>query len=167
MRFSNGNIHKKPTKAKMSSQMHLPVLVFEIELILSQKQEPATKEQQKPTNGKWKRVPKTKTKTKTSAITSNKKQQRAFFFPIFIHLLQLWAHGKCLTSRAMKNQKEQQQTTKGSKKQQNATKTNKKQKRTSELEKPKRAIRSIKSPNVNQALLSNSFHEMWLLAHVL
>ena len=81
----------------------------------------SNEEQQKPTNGKWKRVP--KTKTKTSAITSNKKQQRAFFFPIFIHLLQLWAHGKCLTSRAMKNQKEQQQTTKGSKTQRRPTKS--------------------------------------------
>ena len=69
-------------KAKASNQRHLPVLVFEIQLILSQKQERASKSIKKQCmNDKWKHTPKTK--------TSNKKQQRAFFIPIFLNLLQL------------------------------------------------------------------------------
>ena len=45
-------------------------------------------EQQKATNGEWKHATKTK--------TSNKERQRAFFIPIFIHLLQLWTYGRWL-----------------------------------------------------------------------
>ena len=82
-------------------------------------------------NGKWKHAPKTK--------TSNKKQQRAFFIPIFIHSHQFWTSGRWFISRAMKSQKEQRRATKSNEKQQKATKSNKKQQRTSELEKPKRA----------------------------
>ena len=50
MQCSNRNIYKKPkraTKAKTNNQRHLPVLVFEIEMILSQKQDRATKRSKK------------------------------------------------------------------------------------------------------------------------
>ena len=100
-------------------------------LILSHKQElTSTEEHQKGTNSKWKHAPKTK--------TSNKKQQRAFLIPIFIHLLQLWTFGRWLTSRAMRNQKDQQRATK-------STKSNEKQcKATKSSEKQREAARSSK-----------------------
>ena len=82
-------------------------------------------------NGKWKHAPKTK--------TSNKKQQRAFFIPIFIHSHQFWTYERWLVSRAMKSQKDQRGETKSNEKQQKATKSNKKQQRTSELERPEKA----------------------------
>ena len=82
-------------------------------------------------NGKWKLAPKTK--------TSNKKQQRAFFIPIFIHSHKFWTYGRWLISRAMKSQKEQRRATKSNEKQQKTTKSNKKQQRTSKTEKPKLA----------------------------
>ena len=140
---------KHPQKTKTSNQRHLPVLFFEIELILSQKQERATKSSKKATDGKLKHAPKTKTSN-----NEPQKQQRAFFIPIFIHLLQLWTYGRWLTSRAMKNQKEQRRATKSNEKQQIATKSNKKQKRTSKLEKPKQGIKGTKNPNGNQAIES-------------
>ena len=95
METSIKNQNEQP-KAKTSNQRHLTVLVFEIELIVSQKQERAT-------NAKWKHASKTK--------TSNKKQQRTFFISIFIHLLQLWTYARWLTSGAMKrnNEKKEQQ----------------------------------------------------------
>ena len=90
---------------------------------------------------------------------SNKKQQREFFIPIFIHPHQFWTYGRWLISRAMKSQKEQRRATKSSEKHQKATKNNKKQQRTPELEKPKQARRNQdeqrkaqKGPNGNQAL---------------
>ena len=138
-------------KAITSNKRHLPILVYEIELVLSQKQE-KQEEQRKATNGKWKHAPKTK--------TSNKKQQRAFSIPIFIHSHEFWTYGRWLISRAMKSEKEQGRATKSNERQQlKATKSNKKQQRTSELEKPKRArkkarraTKGTKSPNGSQAL---------------
>ena len=64
-------------KAKTSNQRHLPVLVFEIELILSQKQERTTKssKKQRTANGNTPKNPKRATKR--------------IFHSIFIHLLQL------------------------------------------------------------------------------
>ena len=103
---------KHPQKSKTSNKRHLPVLVFEIELILSQKQERAMK------------------------------QQRVFFMPIFIHSHQFWTNGRWLMSRAMKSQKEQRRAMESNEKQQKAMKSNKKQQWTSELEKPKRARKS-------------------------
>ena len=54
MRYSNGNIHKKTQneqqKAITSNEKHLPVLVLEIELILSQKQERAMKSSKRAMN---------------------------------------------------------------------------------------------------------------------
>ena len=82
--------------------------------------------QWKATNGRWKHAPKPK--------TSNRKQQRAFFIPIFIDSRQFWTCGRWLISRAMKSQKEQRWATKSNEKQQKATKSNTKQQRTSELE---------------------------------
>ena len=113
MQCLNGNIYKK---AKTSSQRHLPVLVFEIEPILSQKPERAAKssKKQRTTNGNTPQKPK-------RAITSTKKQQIALFIPMFIHLFQLWTYARWLTSRAMKNQKDQQRATKSRKKQLRAT----------------------------------------------
>ena len=84
MQFSNGNICKKlkrATKSKTSNQGHLRVSVFETELILSQKTRTSSEEQQKATNGELKHAPNSK--------PINKKQQRVFFIPSFIHLLQL------------------------------------------------------------------------------
>ena len=75
-------------KAKTSNQRHLPVLAFEIELILSQKRQRTTKssKKQRRANGNTLQKPGQKPKR---ATRTNKKQQRAFFIPIFIHLLQL------------------------------------------------------------------------------
>ena len=73
----------------------------------------SNEEQQKAMmNGKWKHAPKTK--------PSNKKQQRAFFILIFIHLLHFWTNGRWLTSRAMKNL---QRATQSSKKLRRTTKS--------------------------------------------
>ena len=57
---------KHRQKAKARNQKHLPVLVFEIELILSQKQERATKssKQQRTANGNTPPKPKRATKEK-------------------------------------------------------------------------------------------------------
>ena len=68
MRCSNGNIHKNQNeqqKAITSNKRHLPVLVFEIELILSQKQERATKssKRQRTANGNTHQKPKRATKS--------------------------------------------------------------------------------------------------------
>ena len=68
MQFSNGNTYKNQSeqqKAKTSNRRHLPVLVFEIELILSQKQERATKgsKKQRTANGNTPQKPKRATKS--------------------------------------------------------------------------------------------------------
>ena len=68
IRCSNGNIHKNQNeqqKAITSNKRHLPVLVFEIELILSQKQERATKssKRQRTANGNTHQKPKRATKS--------------------------------------------------------------------------------------------------------
>ena len=76
-----------------------------------------------------------KTPQKPKRATKSNKEHFSFPFSfIFIHLLQLWTHGRWLTSRARKSQKEQQRAMKSKEKQQKATKSNKKQKPTSELE---------------------------------
>ena len=96
-------------KAITSNKRHLPVLVFEIELILSQKQE----KQRRAAKGN-KRQMETRTKNQNE-------QQRAFFIPIFIHSHQFWTNGRWLISGAMKSQKEQRRATKSYEKQQKAT----------------------------------------------
>ena len=75
-------------KTRTSNQRHLSVLVFEIDLILPQKQERATKssKKQEMENGNTPQKPK-------RATTSNKKQQRAFFhshFHLFTLTFDLW-----------------------------------------------------------------------------
>ena len=85
-------------KNKTSNQRHLPVLVLEIELILSQKQERAMESSK---NNKR------QMETRPKIQNEQQKQQQAFFIPIFIHLFQLWTYGRWLTSRVKKNQKEQ------------------------------------------------------------
>ena len=104
--------NKKPKRATKGTKGPHENQAFEIELILSQKQERATKSSKKQllANGNTPQKP-------TRATTSNKKHQRAFFTPIFIHFLQVLTYGRWLTSRAMKNQKDQQGATKSSKKQ--------------------------------------------------
>ena len=91
----------------MSNQRHLPVLVFEIELIPKKKNE-----QRRAAKGN-KRQMKTLTKNRNE-------QQEAFFIPIFI---QLGTNKRWLTSKAMKNQKKQKRALKSNKSQQKA-KTN-------------------------------------------
>ena len=75
-------------------------------------------------------------------------QQKVFFIPIFIHLLQLWTYEAVSKS----NEKPERATT-SNEKQSETMKSNKKQKRTSELEKPKLAIKDTKSPSGNQATM--------------
>ena len=104
------------TKTKASNKSHLPILVFEIELILSQKQE-SYEEQQKVTkaNGNTHQKPKRTAK-------SNKEH---FFTPIFIHSHQFWTYGRWLISRALKSQKNngrKRKAMKSSKKLRRATK---------------------------------------------
>ena len=137
-------------KAITSNKRHLSVLVFETELILSQKQERATKssKRQRTANGNTHQKPKRATK----------KQQRAFFIPIFIHSHQFWTYGRWLISRAMKSLKEQRRA---KKKQRKAAKSyEEQQKATTDIgagktktgkKRPKRATEGTKSPNGNQA----------------
>ena len=107
MRCSNWTIHKKPkqaTKSHNEQQKEFACFAFEIESILSQKQERATKssKRQRKANGNTHQKPKRATK----------KQQRAFFIPISIHSHQFWTYGRWLISRAMTSQKEQRRATK-------------------------------------------------------
>ena len=104
---------KHQQKTKRSNQRHLSVLVFEMGLNLSRKQERATRSRKKQRMAIGNMPPKPK-----QATTNNKKQQRAFFIPMFIHLLKFLTYGRWLTSRAMKNQKEHRKATKSSKEQQ-------------------------------------------------
>ena len=69
-------------KAKTSNQRHLPVLVFEEELILSQKQERTTKSSKK------------LRKTNEHAPKTQNEQQKATksIFRSHFHLLQLWTY---------------------------------------------------------------------------
>ena len=68
----------KQQKAKTINQRHLPVLVFEIELILSQKQEQATKSSRK------KRTANGNTPQKPGGATKSNKEHFSFPFS-FIH----------------------------------------------------------------------------------
>ena len=117
MRCSNENIYKRPkraTKGRNENQMHLPVLVFEIELIriLSQKQERAMKSnrKQRTTNGNTPQKPKRAIK---NIFHSH--------FHSFASALDLW---KVVDIKTNENHIEQQRATKSSK---IATKSNKKQ----------------------------------------
>ena len=84
MRCSNGNIHKKPKratkshdeqqKAMTSNKRHSPDLVFEIELIISQKQERAT------TSSKRKRMANGNTHQKPKRATKSNKEHFSFPF---------------------------------------------------------------------------------------
>ena len=56
--------------------------------------------------------------------TRTKKQQSAFFIPIFTHSHQFWTYGRWLISIAMKSQKEQRGAMKSSKKLRRTTKSN-------------------------------------------
>ena len=85
MQSSNGNIFKKRAKraTKTSNQRQMPVLAFQKELILSQKQEQATKssKKQRTADGNMSQKPKRATK-------SNKEDFHSFS-SIVTHLLQL------------------------------------------------------------------------------
>ena len=105
MQCSNRNIYKKPKQA--TKGICLFWFLRKNWFYLKNKNE-----QQKAAKGKWKHSLKTK--------TSNKKQQRAFFVPIFTHSHQFRTNKGWLTSRTMKNQREQECTTKSNKVQQKA-----------------------------------------------
>ena len=125
---SNGNIHKKPKRAtKSHNEQQKAFACFGVwdRIDSISKTRKSNEEQQKATKDKWKHATKPK--------TSNKKQQRTFFIPIFIHSYQFWTYGRWLISRAMKIQKEQRRAMKSNEKQQKATKSNKLQQRTLEL----------------------------------
>ena len=143
MQFLNGNIYKKQNgqqKAKTSNQRHFLVLGLELQLILSHKQERATKssksnERQIETGPKNQNEQQKATK---SIFTSH--------FQSFASILDPW---KVVDIK--RNEKLARATT-SNEKQQKAVKSNKKQKRTSQLEKPKQTIKGTKIPNGNQAL---------------
>ena len=118
------NNQNKQQNAKTSNRRHLPVLVFGIELILSQKQERATNrsKKQQTANGNTPQKPTTK------SISHSR-------FYLFALALDLWK----LTD--IKSNEKPERATTGNEKQQKATKSNKKHKQTSELERPKRAIK--------------------------
>ena len=115
-------------KAITSSKRHLPVLVFEIELILSQKQERATKssKRQRTANGNTHQKPKRATKSSKEHFHSH--------FHSFAPILDLWK-----VADIKSNEKPERAAT-----------GNEKQQQTSELEKPRRARKGTKSPNGNQ-----------------
>ena len=98
------NKPKKPKRATKSQNEQPKVFAcfgfFKTELILSQKQERATKsiKNQRTANGNTPQKPK-----------RAKKQQRAFFIPIFIHLLQLWAFWQVVDIKS--NEKPERVTT--------------------------------------------------------
>ena len=160
-------------KAITSNKRHLPVLVFEIELILFSK---TKKKQRRAVKGNERQM---ETRTK-----NQNEQQRAFFIPIFIHSHQFWTCGRWLISRAMKSQKEQRRATKSNEKQQKATKSNKKattdigagktktgkkkpkdeqrKKKPKDEKAKRRATKGTKSPNGNQAYhLKSCFSKAW------
>ena len=112
--------HNEQQKAVTSSKRHLPVLVFEIELILSQKQEKATKgsKRQRTANGNTHQKPKPATK-------SNKER---FSFPFsFIRTNSGPMEGGCRhqdQGKARKSNKGQRKAMKSSEKLRRATKSN-------------------------------------------
>ena len=94
--------HLQYTKTR--NQRHFPVLVFEIELILSQKQERATKSSKK-----------RRTATRPKNQNEQQKATKSTFHSHFHSLLQLWTNERWLISRTMENQREQQRATTSSK----------------------------------------------------
>ena len=95
-------------------------------------------------SSKKKRTANGNTPQKTKRATKNNKEH--FSIPIFIHLLQLWTYGSWLTSRAIKNQKEQQRATKSSKKLRRAAKS-------------KKEHRNWKNQNGQKTKTSNKMHK--------
>ena len=121
-------------KAKTRQQRHLPVLGFEIELILSQTVRTSNEEQQKATNIKWKHAPKTK--------MSNKKH---FFIPSFIYSRQFLQVADIKShERARTSNEKQRKATKSNEKQQQKTKTR------ITVEKPNQAIKKKTNKNEQQ-----------------
>ena len=123
---------KRAIERKTSNQRHLPVLVFEKELILSQKQARATKSAK--SNER-------QMETRPKNQNEQQKTTKSIFhshFHSFSSTLDLWM---VVDIKSKENQKEQQWAMKSNEKHQKATMSNKKQKWTSELEKPKRAIK--------------------------
>ena len=123
MRCSNRNIYKK---TKTSNQRHLPVLVFETELILSRKQKKTSNEEQhKATNSKWKHAPKPKRATKSN------KEHFSFPFSFICFNSDLWKvvdiNSNEKPERATTNN--QPKATKSSKKQRRATKSKNRQRK--------------------------------------
>ena len=145
---------KHPQETKTSNKRHLPVLVCEIELILSQKQEKATKgiKRQRTANGNTHQNPKRATKATKSIFHSH--------FHSFAPILDLW---KVVDIKS--NEKPERATT-GNEKQRKAAKSyEEQQKATTDIgagktktdkKKPRRATKETKSPNGNQALKGHS-----------
>ena len=110
METSTKNQHQQQ-KAITSDKRHLPVLVFEIELILSQKQERATKSskrQRTAAKGNEQHM-ETRAKNQNEQQKATKSIFHSHFRHSFAPILVLW---KVLISRAMKSQKEQRQAAK-------------------------------------------------------
>ena len=90
----NVQMETSTKKPKTSNQRYLPVLVFEIELILSQKQERTTK------SSKKQRMP------NGNMPQNQNEQQRAFVIPILIDLLQLWTYRGSWLQKQWKTRKQ-------------------------------------------------------------
>ena len=139
---------KKPKRAtKSHNKRHFPVLVFKIELILSQKQERATKstKRQRTANGNTHQKPK---RTIKSIFHSH--------FHSFAPILDLW---KAVDIKS--NEKPERATT-GNGKQQKATTSNNGQrswKTKTGKKKSRRATKGTKSPNGNQALKLHLYYQ--------
>ena len=158
MRCSNGNIHKKPKrnqneqqKAITSNKRHLPVLVFEIELILIDLKN--KNEQRRAAEGNERQ-----TETHTKNQNEQQKATKIIFhshFHSFAPILDLW---KMVDIKS--NEKPERATT-GNEKQWKAAKSyEEQQKATMDIgpgktktgkKKPRRATKATKSPIGNQA----------------
>ena len=117
-------------KAITSNKRHLLVLVFEIGLILFQKQERTTKSSKDNER---------QMETRTKNLNEQQKAINSIFhshFHSFAPILNLWK-----VADIKSNEKPERGTTcnENNEKHQKATKSNKKQQRTSELEKPERS----------------------------
>ena len=137
-------------KAITSNKRHLPILGFEIELILSQKQERATKSnrRQRTANGNTHQKPKQATKTIFHS-----------YFHSFAPILDLWE-----VIDIKSNEKPERATTDGQRKA--AKSYEEHQKATTDIgagktktgkKKPRRATKGKKYPNGNQALTKLGF----------
>ena len=160
MRCSDGTSTKnqnKQQKAITSNKRHLSVLVFEIQLILSQKQERATKSSkgQRTANGNTHQKPKRATK-------SNKENFHSHFHsfsPILdlcIYILHLWKVVDIKSNekpeRVMTGNEKQWKPAKSYEEQQKATTDIGAGKTKTGKKKPRRAMKGTKSPNGSQAI---------------